>query len=72
MSLVSSSRSILRGGRLSIGDYKRPMVGLQRRAEAMLENITLIAYLCLEFHVSLNSRNTKLANGGDHWGSLDI
>ena len=44
----------------------------QRRVEAMLENITLIAYLCLEFHVSLNSGNTKLANGGDHWGSLDI
>ena len=45
---------------------------MQRRVELMLENITLIAYLCLEFHVSLNSRNTKLANSGDNWGSLDI
>ena len=44
----------------------------QRRLEVLLKNITLIAYLCLEFHVSLNSRNTKLANSGDHWRSLDI
>ena len=35
----------------------------QRRAEALLENITLIA---LFNHMNFNSPNTKLANSGDH------
>jgi len=37
-------------------------------------NILLHPYciVCLEFHVSHNSRNTKLANGGDDRGLSDI
>ena len=37
-----------------------------------LNILLLIAFFCLVFHVSLNSRNTKLKNDGVHWGSLDI
>ena len=48
------------------------LVMAQRKKEMLPENITLIAYLCLDFHVSLNSRNTKLANSWDHWESIDI
>ena len=33
---------------------------------------TLIAFFDLIFHVILNSGNTKLKNGEDCWGSLDI
>jgi len=34
--------------------------------------LILIAYFYLEFHVTLNGHNTKPANIGTHWGSIDI
>ena len=37
-----------------------------------LNILVLIAFFSLVFHVTLNSRNTKLKNYGVHWGSLDI
>ena len=37
-----------------------------------LNTLLLIAFFSLVFHVTLNSRNTKLNNYGVHWGSLDI
>ena len=35
----------------------------------LLENITLIAYFGLEFHVSLNSHNTKASK---QWGLMGL
>ena len=37
-----------------------------------LNILLLIAFFSLVFHVTLNSRNTKLKNDWVHWGSLDI
>jgi len=34
--------------------------------------LPLIAFFCVEFHVTLNSLNPNLTNGGEHWGTLDI
>jgi len=31
---------------------------------------SFVQIVMLAFHVSLNSCNIKLKNGGDHWGSL--
>ena len=45
---------------------KSDFLQTQRKVEALLESITLIAYLYLEFYTSLNSYNTKLAISGDH------
>jgi len=32
----------------------------------------VIAFLCLVFHMALNSRNAKLKTYGVHWSSLNI
>ena len=37
-----------------------------------LNILLLFAFFSLVFHVTLNSRNTKLKNDGVHWGLLDI
>ena len=37
-----------------------------------LNILLLIAFFSLVFHMTLNSRNTKLKNYGVHCGSLDI
>ena len=42
------------------------------RYKCYLNILLLIAIFCLVFHVTLNSRNTKLRNDGVHWSSLDI
>jgi len=34
--------------------------------------VGILSIVCLEFHVSLNSHYTKLANGGDDRGLSDI
>ena len=42
------------------------------RFKHYLNILLLIAFFCLVFHVTLNSRNTKLKTYGVHWGLLDI
>ena len=51
----------------SIMWYKYKSRGGWTRHKRYLNILLLIA-----FHVTLNSRNTKLKNYGVHWGSLDI
>jgi len=42
------------------------------RLERYLNILLLITFFRLVFHMSLNSRNTKLKNAGVHWDLLDI
>jgi len=46
--------------------------GGRKRSISAAYNYSVNCILYLEFHVSPNSCNTKLANDGDDWGLLDI
>ena len=69
ISFSSTARILLR---LLHGKPLFSLRGGWTRYKRYLNILLLIAFFSLVFHVTLNSRSTKLKNYGVHWGSLDI